>query len=177
LKNNDQPRRRWITIGPGIILAAILALQIVSANRQKPAAPPIIERQVEGSARQGISPAPTVSYILDRKGKLKLSPGQVKHLSALEAEWASQSGPLVKDMDKAAREFNAFMKKSGNKATLKDLQAHAASVSVLSGQLSGMRRVYWEHATSLLDKTQIKIVKSDLSAGYTPADMKGAVNK
>ncbi|MHB1001124.1 MAG: hypothetical protein ACYC27_17920 [Armatimonadota bacterium] len=168
-QTDTRPRKRWIIIGPGIILAMILAIQIVISNRQKPSGPPIIERQVVGSeVTHSISPTPDVGYILERRDKLGLSDRQIKALVALQADWQSKSKPISDDLNQATREFDAFMEKAGNKATIRDIQSHAGPVSELSRQLSSLRRVYWEKAIQVLNKQQMQAINKELSRGYQP---------
>ncbi len=164
-----KPRRRWIVIGPGLVLAVILAIQVMIANRPKPAGRPIIERQVIGSeVIQTATPAPAISYILERKQQLALGDRQVKALNALQVDWQSKSKPLSAELNKAAGEFNAFMKTAENKATMKDIQSHSGPVSELSRQVSSLRRVYWEKARQILSAPQQQTLDKELSRGYHP---------
>lgn len=164
-----RPRKRWIVIGPGIVLALILAIQIVIASREKSVRPPIIERQVVGSGvAQSVRPAPEVAYILEHSDRLALSDRQVKALSALQSDWQSRSRPLSEDLEKAAGEFGAFMKETGSKATVPDIQSHAGSFSELSREVSSLRRVYWEKAIQVLSEQQRKVIDKELARGYQP---------
>ncbi|MHB1456026.1 MAG: hypothetical protein ACYC0V_03830 [Armatimonadota bacterium] len=168
-QTDKQPRRRWITIGPGIIIALILTIQIVVANRQKPTAAPIIERQVvNNGVNRKMQPAPEIGYVIEHKKQLALSSNQMKALDVLRLEWQSRSKPLSANMDRAAGEFNAFMKKTGNKATIQEIKSHAGYVSELSREASSLRRIYWEKALQVLNKEQRQVIDKQLSRGYQP---------
>ena len=168
-QTEKQPRRRWITIGPGIVIALILAIQIVVANRQKPVVAPIVERQVvSNEVSRKMLPTPEIGYVMERKEQLALDNHQIKVLDTLSLEWQSKSKPLSANMDKAAGEFNAFMKKTGNKATMQEIKSHAGHVSELSREASSLRRIYWEKTLQVLNKQQRQIIDKQLSSGYQP---------
>ncbi|MHB0912750.1 MAG: hypothetical protein ACYC2Y_04805 [Armatimonadota bacterium] len=161
-QNKPSPKRRWVIIGPGLVLALILALQIVVRNHRT-TAEPIIERQVIGvQTERGYTPALEVSYILERRDVLRLSERQQESLRKLQSEGASKSKPLTDSLDEAANDFQAFMKKTGGKATVRDIQTHSGQVSELSREVSSLRRVYWEKALMLLDERQKAIVRQEL---------------
>ena len=162
LKQQDKTRsrRRWIIIGPGIILALIFGLQIAIQNHKASSAPPIIERQVLGTkAEQGPIMAPELDYILERKDQLALSPSQEKTLMKLKSEWEAKSEPLMDQLNKASEDFQKFMKQSGGKATMRDIQSHAGAISELSRQVSSLRRVYWEKGMQMLDEKQRRMIE------------------
>jgi hypothetical protein len=163
-KDNAKPRSRWIIIGPGIILAIIFALQIAINNHKSASVPPIIEKQViGGETTQSMTPTPEVGYVLEREDSLGLSSAQESSLRKLQAEWEARSRPLVATMNKAARDFQAFMDKSGGRATMRDIQSHTGYVSESSRQVSSLRRVYWQKALYVLDKRQQSVIEKSLS--------------
>jgi hypothetical protein len=163
-QSETRPRKRWIVIGPGLVLALIISIQIVIANREKPAAPPIVERQVVGSEMpRRFVPTPEVKYLLARKEQLALSTEQVQALDALQTGWQGKSKPLTDDLKKAAGEFDAYMKGAGERASLRDLQSHAGDLSELSREVSSLRRIYWEKAVQVLNKDQRKAIEKELS--------------
>jgi hypothetical protein len=153
----SRPRRRWIIIGPGILIAIILALQVAIKQHTVSSRPPIIERQVIG--RQGTSElARSVGYVIDHAEQLKLSERQLASLKNLEGEWETRSAPLQSELNRAASEFERFMKQAEGKVTAQEIQARGAEVSELSRQMASLRRVYWQKALQMLDEEQRKTI-------------------
>ena len=152
--SESKSKRRWIIVGPGILIAIILSLQIAIKEHTKSSRQPIVERQVIGTQASETKPAPGVDYMISQAGELKLSGDQIASLKRLQTEWQSKSQPLTEQMDRAAKEFERFMKKSNGKANLREIQAHAGAVSEMSRQTSSLRRVYWEKGLQVLDDRQ-----------------------
>ena len=139
-------------IGPGILIAIILSLQIaIKEHTSSSSRQPIVERQVIGSQTK---PTPGVDYIISRADELDLSEKQIASLKRLQAEWQAKSQPLNDEMARASKEFERFMKESKGKASLREIQTHAGAVSELSRQTSSLRRIYWEKGLQVLDETQ-----------------------
>lgn len=165
-QDRTSPRRRWIIIGPGIVLAAILALQVAINARRASDDRPIIERQVIASDISAHStPAPEVSYVLEHRALLALTENQVIRLKKLQERWRRESEPPAKELNRSAREFEQFMEKSKGKVSVQDIQAHAGEVSELSRRTSSLRRIYWERALQALDSKQRSAVENALSEG------------
>ena len=156
----NRRRTRWYILGPGILIALILAVQVGARNRKAASAPPIIEHQViGGEIAKDRTPAHEIGYILDRAKKLALTDGQCNSLRRLKAEWKSKSGPLTDQMNRAALQFERFMANAKGKASLRDIQAQAAPTSELSRQVSALRRIYWQKALQVLDADQRKTLQ------------------
>lgn len=161
---NTKPRSRWVIIGPGVILALIFGLQMAINNHKVASAPPIIERQViGGNSTQKLITAPEISYILAHNDQLHLSSRQKASLNRLQDDWAAKSKPLTVSMDRAVEEFNAFMKSAGNRASMREIQSHAAPVSESSREFASLRRIYWEKALQELDKEQRAAINQEMS--------------
>lgn len=168
-QSDKSPRNRWLTIGPGIVLALILAIQIVIGNRQKPTQPPIIERVVGTVSERKLLPAPEIGYLLERRERLGLNDPQVKRLMIIQNDWQVESKPLTTDLKNAADQFNAFMKEAGHRrVAIGDVQSHAMSVSELSRKVSSVRRKYWERAMGVLSSKQRVAVNQELAHTYRP---------
>ena len=163
-QDQTKPRKRWIVIGPGLVIAIILALQVAINNHKTSAGPPIVERQVLGAkVAAGAVTAPEIDYVLKHMDDLALTSHQVAVLTNLQSDWKTKSGPLADDLQRAADSFQRFMQDVGDKAPMQDIQAHAAPVSELSRQVSSLRRVYWEKALQVLDKGQREKIQRQLS--------------
>jgi len=163
---DTRPRKRWIVIGPGILLALVFALQIAMRNHQVTSAPPIIGRQVIGvqTAEGGVL-TPEIGYMLEYKEHLGLSDRQIASLENLQEEWNAKSQSLKRQMDRAAGEFRRFMNEAGSDVSVRDIQSHAGSVSELSGEVSGLRGIYWQKALQVLDRGQRSMIEQELSQG------------
>lgn len=164
-KKKGKSHGRWIIIGPGIIIALILTLQVAMRNHQTISPPPIIERQVIGGLEtaEDAMPSLDIDYILKHAEQLGLSSRQTASLKKLQKEWETESKPLTKEMNEAADEFEQFMKKAGSKATMRDIQTHAARVSELSRQASSLRKIYWQKTLQVLNNDQVKKLQEEVS--------------
>lgn len=163
-KNQQQPqaapRRRWFVIGPGVLIAVILGLQIAIANHRTTSAPPIVERQVLGARTDTVSaPAYEISVILGHAKDLRLSDSQSSSLKKLQAEWIAISKPLTEEMNRSAADFDEFMARANGRATLSEVQSHAGPVSEASRQVASVRRGYWQRALRVLDPQQREALK------------------
>lgn len=171
--------RRWFVIGPGIILAVILAIQVVIINRKTDSAPPVIEHYVSGSGISSANvPIDGINSMFKVENKLALTSGQREALSKLNSEWKQKSSPLDKQMSKATEEFDKYM--SGNqkgKAPVSEIQSHAASVSGLSGQAVSLRKIYWQKALMILNAKQRNILNNEIFHGTQNASYKYDVKR
>ena len=155
--------RKWIIVGPGILIAAIIALEVMARDHQTRTGPPIVEHQiVRGQVGSGGYPAGSIEYILTKSDRLQLTEAQVGKLGELRAAWQAKIGPITREMNSAAADFERFMRQSGRRASMRDIQDHAAVVSELSRQLSSIRRIYWERALQILDAGQRETLEQEL---------------
>lgn len=133
-------------------------------NHNTASTPPIIERQILGDevSTQKWAPALQIDYILTNSKKLGLGNKQLEALNKLNTEWKFKSKPIMDDLNRASANFQQFMKKIGNKASMQDIQSQAAPVSELSRQIASLRKIYWQKALQILDKHQQKALGNDL---------------
>lgn len=124
-------------------------------QRKTESAPPIIERQVIGGepAHQPYI-TPEVSWLLQRSSQFHLTQTQTSALTKLRGEWDLKSKLIRTELDSASRDFQAFMRSRGGRASVSDIQSHSGPVSELSREYSGLRRVYWQKALGVLTKDQ-----------------------
>ncbi len=156
-------RRRWIALGPGIVIALILALQAAGRHHKTAPGPPVIEHRVIGDEiSQPETLAPRVDYLLARADDLRLEARQLASLKELQAEWDAKSASLALELDRAGAEFERFMESTGDKASMREIQAHTGPVAELSRQVSSLRRVYWQRALRVLDHKQREVVGREL---------------
>lgn len=176
IQQSPQPKRRWLNIGPGIILAlaisALIGARYVAteiAARRQSSAPPIIERRVISSSYEEKSgPTPEVSFVIDRAGKLNVTAAQMARLKALQQKWQKHSGPKIAQANEAAARTNEYMTDAkGNRRTpVAQIQSAAAPVIALSGEISAARRSYWSQAVSILNPAQRKALQAEREAAW-----------
>ena len=159
--------RRWFVIGPGLILSAVLAIQIVVTNRKTDSAPPIVEHYVSSASISDDSvPIDGINSMLKFEKKLALTSGQHESLLKLHSEWMEKSRPFDDRLRRASEEFNSFMARNPKgRVPVSEIQSHAASVSNLSGQAVSMRKVYWQRALIILNTKQKNILKDEILHG------------
>ncbi|MHB9037385.1 MAG: hypothetical protein ACYC64_12025 [Armatimonadota bacterium] len=170
------PKRRWLNIGPGIVLAlaisALLGARYIKtemASRQQPSAPPIVERQVISSSYEEKSgPTPEVSFIIDRTEKIHLTDAQLVGLKALQSKWQKFYGPKIAQARLAAVKTDEYLAgtKSRSRTPIAQIQSEAGSLINLSGEISAARRSYWNHAVSCLTKKQRSILQQEREADW-----------
>lgn len=176
LRESTQPKRRWLNIGPGIVLAlaisALIGARYISAElaaRRQPSAPPIIERQVISSSQEEKSgPTPEVSFIIDRAEKLHITAAQLPRLKALQLKWQKYYGPKIAQANQAAAKTNEYLAdtKRNLHTPVAQIQNAAAPVITLSGEISAARRSYWNQAVSILTPAQRKTIQAEREAAW-----------
>jgi hypothetical protein len=174
--NNAEPKRRWLNIGPGIVLALAISALIGAryikteiAARRQPDASPIIERQVMSSSYGDKSgPIPEVSFIIDRAGKLHITDAQLAHLKALQSKWRKFYVPKIAQANKAAAKTHKYLADAeGNSRTpLAQIESAAAPVVALSREISAARRSYWSQAVKILTPNQRKALQAERETAW-----------
>jgi hypothetical protein len=149
-------RRPRLIFGPGLMIALVLSFYIAYQRGlfTKPG-PPIVEHAPAPGPAQ--PPAADIEFLLDRSDELALTDAQVQRLRDLSRQWEASTADQRAAADRAAREFDAFMKqtsKSGKPAALEEIQRRAATVSELSAALAQARRSYWQRALLVLEPDQ-----------------------
>jgi hypothetical protein len=171
---DPRPKRRWLTIGPGIVIALAISALIgsqwirteIAARRQR-SAPPIVERQVISSSYEETSgPTPEVSFILDRAGKLHLTHAQLTRLAALQSKWQKFYAPKIAAANRAAENTNKYLAKHGSRTPVAQIQDAAGPVIALSGEISSARRSYWDQAVRFLDPGQRVMIQREREADW-----------
>lgn len=170
-------KRRWLNIGPGIVIAPAVSALIVSqyiktesAMRQQRSAPPIVERQViSPSADERFGPTPDVAFVIKYADKLHLSQAQIARLEGLESKWQAFYGPKIAQANQAAAKTNEYLSdgKDRPRAPVAQIQNAAAPVIALSGEISSARRNYWDQATKILTPEQRKTLQAQREADWS----------
>lgn len=173
---SSKPKRRWLNIGPGIVLAlavsALIGSQWIKAEvaaRRQPSAPPIIERQVVSSSYEEKSgPTPDVGFIVTRANKLHITAVQITQLKALNVKWQRFYAPRMNAANQAASRTNKYLDaaKNHSRTPVAQIQDAAAPVIALSREISSARRSYWDQATKILTPEQRKVLQTEREADW-----------
>jgi hypothetical protein len=168
---DPKPKRRWFSIGPGIVIALAISALVGShwikmemAARQQKSTPPIVERQVISSSYEDKSgPTPDAGFIIDRAGELHLTDAQLTRIEKLRGEWRRFYGPKIAEANHAADKTNKYLAdaESRSRTAVVQIQDAAAPVIVLSGEISAARRSYWDQAVRMLVPAQRKALEAE----------------
>ncbi len=181
----SKTKRRWINIGPGIVIAlavsALIGSQYIeseTAARQRNSAPPIVEQQIITSSYEEKSgPTPELSYIIDQAEELRITSSQLAQLKKLQAEWQQFYGPKIAQAHKAASEADKYLSdvRDQSRTPVSQISSAAEPVITLSGEISSARRSYWDRAVKILTQEQQKLLQTRREADW--AAKKDALNK
>lgn len=165
------PKRRWLNIGPGIVIALALSALIGSqwikteiASRKQPNVSPIVERQVVSSSDDEKSgPTPEVSFIVGRAQKLHLTSAQLARVEALWSKWQEFYGPKIAQANQATNRTSKYLAGAKDRSCtpVAQIQSAAAPVIALSGEISSARRSYWSQAVSVLGLDQRRALQAE----------------
>jgi hypothetical protein len=150
--------------GPGLALA-FLALWL-AWPALRPGLPGSRPRLDGSTATPVPAPpvAPELSWVLEQREALGLSPAQVEKLRRQEARWERDTRALREALAQASAAFDREMGGlSSNGINVTDLQERAAPVSDLSRRLSEARRACWTGAAAVLTPAQ----KGQAEAAWT----------
>ncbi len=154
MKEPTPPRRRWLRIGPGLLLA-LTAIAWGWPYLFPPAVKPKIERTLQSQSPVTVPSAPDPNWLLEQRANLKMSDAQFQKLSQLQTRWTRDTRQLQTAIDAATRDFNASMSADKGVA-MEQLQTRAAPLSELSRQMADARRAWWSEASLVLDAEQRK---------------------
>jgi hypothetical protein len=168
MKTSAQPtRQRWAIIGPGLLLALILAVAFVLRDHQSKARPPIVERQVVSRSRSNSAkPTPKVTFITEHADELHLTRIQSTSLAKLTDEWKREANPVKRRMDAAAARYRKEMA-GARHLTAAEIEAKAAPVMDLTWQWISLKRKFWEKGLQVLNDKQRRQIE-DLAKGQAP---------
>ena len=167
-KNRVHPAAKWLRIGPGVLIAAVLSVVVwsqwgkyESAARQAKPRPPIIEQQIISSSTEtDAGPIPELQFILDRGDSLKLNRSQREQITKLQQGWLHQYAPKIAAAQHAADTTREYLqqKQQSSRVPVEQIQNNAAPLISLSAEISAARRTCWNNATKLLSSGQRDIL-------------------
>ena len=91
----QQPRRRWLRIGPGLLLA-LTAIAWGWPYLFPPDAKPKIERTLQNDSPATVASAPDPTWLLSQRANLKLSNAQFQKLSQLRTTLDARHARIAK---------------------------------------------------------------------------------
>ncbi len=158
------PAAKWLRVGPGLLIAAVLSVVVWSqwgkyetAARQAKPRLPIIERQlISSSTETDAGPIPELKFILDRSDALKLNSSQRERIMKLQQDWLHRYAPKVAAAQHAADTTREYLqqKQQSSRVPVAQIQNNATPLISLSAEISAARRSYWSQATKLLSSSQ-----------------------
>jgi len=167
--NPRNTSRRWFGPGTTAMFVGVAAFAAYSYLSASPASPPVrYEAGRDGKFRQVAIPMPEPTQIrvpvkpepdriLAAKLQLKLTNRQVDRVEAIGKAWTKQK----KDLEHAIDGVTHRMREQWNKPKPSaDLRPALAGYSELSRELQRRRDLAWNHALSVLDEPQRKLLKS-----------------
>lgn len=159
------PRQKLFRVGPGLIVAIALSVVVYYTQRSSLAPrQPVIQRTVETEGSGTAILAPTVDSILQETRSLNLSKEQVTKLESLQMEWNHSTASQQQALHLAQAAFQKWMDSKKGRASLKEIQSHAAAVTALSRELAAKRQTGWQRAKQVLDAKQIQKVEEMVKA-------------
>ena len=166
--------RQLFRIGPGLVIAVILAV-IIGGNaiktdlaQKQGGSRPIIENRIVGGSRDYTGPAPDVRFLIDHREKLNLTPHQIAGVTNLSREWERTYGPKLKAAKAQAKKLRGFLAKSGDnrRTPAASIQQEAAPYVALSSEITAGRREYWSRAMALLTPRQRQLAIAERKAEF-----------
>ncbi len=165
------PKRRLFVFGPGIVAAVILSVFVFekrfSFMAQKS---PIIERQSIVSGEETTTYAPELTFLIANRKKFHLTKEQEKLAKNIFKKYYEDALPLKRQLKESTAQISSYFgeKKEQNvKVSADDIQKHSQEYQHLSGELSRLRRFYWEQGENLLTETQKGMVKHEIAKIFT----------
>lgn len=176
LSQASSQRPSLIRIGPGLIIAFVLALffgtrwmiQERETRQSTSNGPPIIERPIVSTPEEKLGPIPEVGFLLEHKDTLGLSPAQVSQIDTLQSEWERYSRPKQHQAEVEAQAAQKYLKKTQNnrRTPAAQIEDQAHGIIVLSRELSTARLRFWDRAFRLLTPEQQKLVYQEREAAW-----------
>lgn len=163
--------RRWLRIGPGLILA-LVAIWILWPHLREEgpgSRSPSIQRTRVDPLPNPPPTAPDPGWLLKQRQALGLSADQVRKLTRLRDRWDRDTQALREELAQATAEFERGMPAGGERGvTMEQLRERAAPVSELSRQLVDARRAWWEEARAVLTAHQRRQAEAAWAQRFSP---------
>ncbi len=146
-------KKRTGPVGPATGVAIVLALLIGFYNykgllpEKQRTPPPAIDRKT-------LTPRPPlIEPILAAEAKLGLSSSQTSALRILSDKWASESKPILDELNEKARELEKFMN-SSKRISMSEIKQHSEPFSETSARFAELRSLYDKRSLSILTPAQ-----------------------
>jgi hypothetical protein len=158
LKQATKARRRWLVVGPGLLLAGLAAVLVVWTGHGGTGEPTQRDRvspAPAGSTIPHLAPAPDPAFLLHQAVVLQLTAAQNEKLRRLKERYQKETGEAQAALGQASGDFARQMRaEAGKQVRLSELQQETAAVSELSRHLAAERRRYWAEGSRVLTAEQ-----------------------
>jgi len=165
-------RRPRIVIGPGILIAVLIAAIIAfryMPERQQQHGPPKVEHRLVGRLPM---PALTIKELLKESAPLKLSKQQLTQLRHLAAQWERDSQADRQRLARETRTLQSWLQsaqKTGKRIAQTELQRRQAVYSSASNKMVYLRQLYWKMALKVLNSDQRRQAEELALRALTPS--------
>ena len=175
-QTSPSARRRWLRLGPGTIIALIVAVAALASGRlNEPnkaalsAGRVVYEADAQGRMRRVDAAAPPPRplalprlwkpeprMVLDRQSELHLTSGQRRTVAALDAGWRHDRAQLEAEMQPIATRAGqgAGAESETQGVSMAQLRQGLADYSELSRAYDARRADYWQRAVAVLTARQ-----------------------
>lgn len=171
-------RRRLLIVGPGLV-AALVAVALVAANRWQPPAPPAAplppptqdrEALLPPVNSEGISPEP--AWLLNHVELFSLTAEQRQHIQELQAAFERDTAADRQALDQASAAFVDYMKsaQANNKIDPAEVKRRNAASGPLSARVAKARQESWAKVDALLTPKQRGLI--DLARRARPFELR-----
>ncbi|GEM_PF-1635430 len=138
-----------------IFIALIIGGYYLYQQKTTPPKGPVIERTVQGVAKENITPAP--EFIIKQKAELQLSDAQLKKMQSITAAYRKEITPYQQKIRAESFKYEKKMKELRERnASVDEITSAYDDISRLSSIISTTRKSYWQQAKNLLSDSQQK---------------------
>ncbi len=155
---SSEPRRPRFVLGPGTVLALLLAGFLLWRNGGRPwwREPPAPPAAPVALPELGLTPE--VAWLLRHAEALALSDHQTASLAALQAGWERASQGDLTAAEAGAERLEGYL--AADRPSVAGAQRASDELSTASANLAALRQAYWDDAWSELTATQRERVRA-----------------
>lgn len=175
--NDPDKKRPWFRIGPGFILALVIAAAIIAWGQlpnKTPYAPGagslVWEADAQGHLRRVSAPTavkqaplpplwkPEVSLLLERASELHLSGAQRSRLTTLNTAWQREKTEMEAVLNRSSVEAHTVLEHATPErpASATQIMNNLSDYSTLSAEYDARRAAFWVQGCAVLTAEQKK---------------------
>jgi hypothetical protein len=153
-----------------IFIALIIGGYYIYQQKTTQSKGPVIERALQGVAKENIAPAP--EFIIKQSIELKLSDAQLNKLQAIAAAYRKEITPYQQKIRAESFKYEKKMKELREKnASVNEITSAYNNISRLSSIISTTRQSYWQQAKKVLNESQQKLLDGLIIKKATVGDL------